>query len=229
MSAEKNLCVEEYLAFVADRNFPCIAAKAALAEEQIRTLVVDHLACPNDDHEILRFLNQFVDEFRASEKLYHSAVVIFRQPEDPDEDTFDKMMWQRLQSISDLDALNCLWDARVSSDVDSPDFSYSIKSEAMYVVGLHANSSRMARRFRYPTLVFNPHQQFVKLRDLNKYGAMKESVRKRDIKLSGTVNPMLTDFGASTEVLQYSGKKYEEFWKCPFASKHGSTTNNLAS
>jgi FPC/CPF motif-containing protein YcgG len=229
MSAVLNSCVEEYLAFVEDRRFPCIAAKAALAEEQIRTLVVDHLGCPKDDQKILDFLYQFVNEFRIADNLYHSAAIIFQGPNNIDEVMFDRMMWQRLQSISDLDALHYSWDTRVSNDSSSPDFSYSIKSEAMYVIGLHPNSSRVARRFHYPALVFNPHQQFIKLRRLNKYAPMKEAVRKRDLKLSGSVNPMLHDFGESTEAFQYSGKIYEEIWKCPFVSKHGSSTNDTAS
>jgi FPC/CPF motif-containing protein YcgG len=226
MNIEPNHWVEEYQEFVANRAFPCIAAKAALAEEQIKTLVVEHLACPGDDLKILDFLYMFIDEYRQSQKLYHSAVVIFKQPRVIDETSFGDLMWQRLQSISDLDALRNRWDSRVSNDPTSPDFSYSVKEEAMYVIGLHEHSSRTSRQFRYPAFVFNPHQQFVKLRETGKYTPMKEVVRKRDLRLSGSVNPMLSDFGESSEALQYSGKRYEEFWKCPFVSSHGASADH---
>ena len=76
-------------------------------------------------------------------------------------------------------------------------------------------SSRLARRFRYPTLVFNPHQQFEELRATAKYDMMKNVVRKRDVAYSGSINPMLQDFGESSEVYQYSGRKYDDTWQCP--------------
>jgi FPC/CPF motif-containing protein YcgG len=135
------------------------------------------------------------------------------------------MMWRRLQSISDLDALEYAWDTRVSNDSGSPNFSYSIKSEALYVIGLHNGSNRRARHFRYPTLVFNPRSQFDQLRASKKYGPMREAVRKRDLKFSGSINPMLTDFGEASEAIQYSGKQYEKSWKCPFVSRHASNAD----
>jgi hypothetical protein len=49
---------------------------------------------------------------------------------------------------------------------------------------------------------------------------MKTAVRKRDEIFSGSVNPMLSDFGEASEVLQYSGKVYDETWTCPFISNH---------
>lgn len=216
-----NTIVDAYLDFISDKNFPCIAAKAALSEHQIRTHVAGHLACPKDDVDILNFLYQFVDLYRAVEKKsYHSAVIIFEGPESCPEEVFDSLLWQRLQAISDLDTRQHGWDGRVTKDVSSPDFSFSIKAEAFYVIGLHNNSSRKARQFKYPALVFNPHEQFEKLRASNKYIPMKEAVRKRDIKLSGSINPMLADFGESSEVFQYSGRQYDNNWKCPFVAKH---------
>lgn len=212
--------VAEYLDFIRDKDFPCIAAKAALAEDQIQTLVVDHLACPKDDADILKFLYQFVDVYRAAESSYHSAVIIFQRPQDCPEEIFSDLLWKRLQSISDLDAAQYGWDRRVEKDTTSPAFSFSIKEEALYVIGLHQNSSRVSRQFKYPAMVFNPHEQFEQLRASNKYAAMKEAVRKRDVKLSGSVNPMLADFGESSEVFQYSGLQYDSNWKCPFVAKH---------
>jgi FPC/CPF motif-containing protein YcgG len=229
MNAIRDRIIEEYLDFIRDKDFPCIAAKAAVTENQIRIFVADHLACAKDDNEILKFLYQFVDEYRTAEKMYHSAVIIFKEPEKFSEEMFSDLLWKRLQSISDLDALNYAWDSRVEKDVTSPAFSFSIKEEAFYVIGLHVNSSRKSRQFRYPSLVFNPHGQFEKLRAANKYSAMKEAVRKRDIKLSGSVNPMLADFGESSEVFQYSGLQYDSNWKCPFAAKHESPDHHSAS
>lgn len=218
----------EYLAFIGGKDFPCVAAKAALAENQIMTIVADHMACAHDDVAILNFLCSFVDSYRAVKKMYHSAAVIFKDPVDIDEDVFDELLWQRLQAISDLDAQRSGWDKRVSRDPSSPEFSFSINMEALYVVALHPNSSRVARQFRYPTFVFNPHDQFELLRASHKYIPIRDAVRKRDIKLEGSINPMLADFGESSEAFQYSGRQYEKSWQCPFAAHHERTEHHTS-
>jgi FPC/CPF motif-containing protein YcgG len=182
----------------------------------VHSLVAGDMSGPADDINVLNFLYHFVDQYRLSKDLYDSATVIFEKPLDLDEEQFDALLWQRLQSISNLDAVNYSYDNRVSNDPHSPHFSFSLKGEAFFIIGLHPGSSRPTRRFSYPALVFNPHEQFELLRQQNHYEAMKDVVRKRDIQYSGSVNPMLDDFGSSSEALQYSGRMYDKNWKCPF-------------
>ncbi|MBA4168378.1 MAG: YqcI/YcgG family protein, partial [Chitinophagaceae bacterium] len=110
---------------------------------------------------------------------------------------------------------------RVCADPHDASFSFSLKEEAFFVIGMHRDSSRASRRFRYPTLVFNPHDQFVKLRAANQYKRLQQIVRKRDIAYSGSVNPMLDDFGNRSETYQYSGRCYDGSWKCPLKIHHG--------
>jgi FPC/CPF motif-containing protein YcgG len=220
--------IDEYFHYIGSKEFPCVAAKAALAEKQIITLVADHLACPKDDMTILRFLYDFVDTYRNAKKIYHSAALIFKGPVGISEEAFGELLWQRLQAISDLDARQAKWDARVSKDPTSPAFSYSINSEALYVVGLHPNSSRKSRQFSYPAFVFNPHDQFERLRASQKYIPIRDAVRKRDMKLDGSINPMLADFGESSEAFQYSGRQYEKNWQCPFTARHERTDHHTS-
>ena len=205
---------EEFSDFIGVKDFPCIAAKAAIAKGNVKVMVCDHIACPKDDWAITQFIYNFVDEYRTDKKMYTSAIVIFKGPVECSEEYFDDMMWQRLQGISDHD--HHRWDPRVSSDPSHVGFSFSIKEEAFYIIGLHPGSSRKARQFQHPAIVFNPHDQFERLRESNRYETMKETVRKRDKVFSGSVNPMLADFGQSSEVYQYSGRVYDENWKCPF-------------
>jgi hypothetical protein len=47
---------------------------------------------------------------------------------------------------------------------------------------------------------------------------MKAVVRKKDMVLAGSINPMLTNFGEASEVYQYSGKQYDKNWQCPLIS-----------
>ncbi|MEJ7645667.1 MAG: guanitoxin biosynthesis heme-dependent pre-guanitoxin N-hydroxylase GntA [Chryseolinea sp.] len=215
-----------YRSFIDTKEFPCIAAKAALARQQISCLVVDHLACPKDDHAITRFLHAFIDTFRDASELYNSAAVIFKGPTTTTEEEFDNLFWDRLQALSDIDAARYLYDNRVGNDPEHSSFSFSIKQEAFYIIGLHPAASRLARRFDYPVIVFNPHSQFEQLREANKYEPMKKAIRNRDVTFSGTVNPMLSDFGTNSEVLQYSGRQYGNNWKCPFVSHHDANTES---
>jgi len=167
--------------------------------------------------EILKFIYDYVDQYRASNDLYHSAAVIFKGPLDVTENNFDALLWQRLHSLSALDKKNFQHDNRVDSDPASAKYSFSLKGEAFFIVGLHAASSRRARQFKYPALIFNPHAEFEKLRAANKFINMKEVVRKRDVAYSGSVNPMLNDFNHASEVYQYSGRQHPSDWVCPLS------------
>ncbi len=226
---DNSTITQEYLAYIDNKEFPCIAAKAALAKQQISCMVAEHMACPNDDENILKFIYSFIEDYRSSSEFYHTAAVIFKKPGFLTEEMFESMLWQRLQGLADLDAKEHGYDERVSADPTSANFSFSLKEEAFYIIGLHPSSSRMARQFNYPTLVFNPHAQFEQLREKTKYDKMKVVVRKRDIIYSGSINPMLVDFGETSEASQYTGRNHDKSWKCPLkinhaAIKHNSTT-----
>jgi len=218
----------EYAAFLQNKTYPCVAARAAADKQTIKTFTAGHMACPTDDKAILNFLYEFVDDYRKSETLYHSAAVFFEQPSQLDEETFEKLMWQRLQSLANMDATLYPFDERVSSDITSEHFSFSLKAEAFFILGLHPGSSRPSRKFKYPALVFNPHAAFETLRSNDQYEKMKNIVRKRELAFSGTLNPMLDDFGKTSEVHQYSGKVHNKEWLCPLQIHHGKPANNTA-
>ena len=209
------LIIREYSAFLGKKEFPCVAAKAALSRNHIHCMVAMHMACPAQDEIILQFLYSFVDKYRTSEDSYHSAAVIFKEPVAMNEKSFDSLIWQRLNSLSSLDKRTYAHDHRVDSDPGSSHFSFSLKEEAFFILGLHPGSSRRSRQFKYPALIFNPHAEFEKLRKTNRYTKMKEVVRKRDVEYSGSINPMLADFGEASEVYQYSGLQYDADWICP--------------
>lgn len=225
---QNNIYTDEYLSFIQKKEFPCVAAKTALTWQQLHCLVVDHLACPKDDAAILEFLYEFVDTYRQSDKLYHSAAIIFKGPEVPNEALFEELFWQRMQALSNLDAQRYGYDRRVVADPSSPDFSFSLKEEAFFVIGLHPGSSRPARQFTYPTLVFNAHAQFEQIRANGRYESLRDTIRTRDVAYSGSINPMLQDFGTASEAYQYTGKAYTEAWKCPFLSQHDSVNHHSA-
>lgn len=229
ISSYREEIIRSFYDFIKVKEYPCIAAKAAAAHDNIMCMVGASMEDSSDDHNILSFLYQFVDDYRNSERAYHTAAVIFEGPLHLDEEQFDQAFWKKLQSLANLDAVKYPYDDRVSSDPQSPHFSFSLKGEAFFIVALHPNSSRKARNFNHPMLVFNPHQQFEMLRKNRHFEPMKDAVRKRDLHFSGSVNPMLEDFDVLSEVFQYSGKVYDEHWKCPLHITHGQPGNHSTS
>ncbi|MEP6673896.1 MAG: guanitoxin biosynthesis heme-dependent pre-guanitoxin N-hydroxylase GntA [Ferruginibacter sp.] len=213
---DQSIITEEFISFLSNRDFPCVAAKDALAKNNLRIIIADHMACPKDDNAILQFIYSFTENYRQNSKGFFSAVVIFKTPAELDELLFENLMAIRLRGLKNIDAKNYQHDPRVSADPLSADYSFSLMEEAFFIVGMHPQSSRPARRFKYPALVFNPHAQFQELKNNNRYEKLKTIVRRRDLAFSGSVNPMLTDFGTASEIFQYSGRNYDLAEKCPF-------------
>lgn len=207
--------------FINRSEFPCIGAKASLAKDGLTCMVAGNMACPADDPQILKFLYSSIDQFRSGDGKLYSAVIIFDSPRQMSETQFEQLMWMRLQNLATMDAKEYAYDQRVSPHPLSPDYSFSIKEEAYYIIGLHAGSSRPARRFTYPALVFNPHAQFELMKETTKYQSMQKAIRKKDITLAGSVNPMLTDHGQESEAKQYSGIHYTNNFECPLKMIHG--------
>ena len=203
---------DEFVAVIAEASFPCLGAKAALNAGAYRTKVYDELGSPAYTNALATELEAFILSPPPSE--YATFVAIFRGPEITNEAQFEELLWAQLRMLHRLDKYS--WDSNASSDPADPHFSFSFAGQGLYVVGMHPYSSRLARRFRRPTLVFNRHEQFERLRHEGNWPRMQESIRRRDVALQGSINPMLNDFGESSEARQYSGRAVDQGWRAPF-------------
>ncbi len=206
-----------FLRWMKAPNFPCVGAKAALGRNQIEVHVARDLTSAWDDLRIYRHLRAFAADYARRKRLFSSFAVIFDGPHALDEAAFEQHLWQRLQSLHDKD----IWhgqthDRSVSADPASPHFGMSFGGEAFFVVGLHPKSSRLARRFERPVLVFNLHDQFERLRADGRYQPMRKAILDRDMAISGSINPMLAVHGTVSEARQYSGRRVGDDWRCPF-------------
>ncbi|MDQ6765801.1 MAG: YqcI/YcgG family protein [Verrucomicrobiota bacterium] len=204
--------------FVLAPDFPCVGAKAAFNAGSYVLSVYDELASAASTETLARDLYRFTRSDLRQTSEYATFVAVFRAPAEDDELRFEGKMWRQLSELNRLDAAKFSWDASVRSDPADPQFSFSFAGQALYVIGLHPNSSRIARRFAWPTLIFNPHEQFERLRADGKWKRMQQTIRERDAELQGSINPMLSDFGESSEARQYSGRAVEEDWQPPFAA-----------
>ncbi len=208
-------------AFVGAKDFPCLGAKASLAKRKLHSVCAHDIASACDDESIAASLQAFATR-HDEHSLFVSVVVLFPCSARLSERDFETALWQRLRAIHAIDRRSYRWDASVSNDPGSAGFSMSIGGRAFYVVGLHPAASRRARRFRCPALVFNLHSQFERLRADGRYDKLRRAIIRRDVAYDGTANPMLAVHGESPEARQYSGRRVDADWVCPFRATDGS-------
>ncbi len=214
----KEAMTVEFLKFVEACSFPCLGAKAALNAGSFSMHVYERLATEAVSAQLGEDLETFLNAESTAAQKFATFIAIFEGPLALSEERFETLLWSQLQMLHQLDAARHSWDPGVSSDPADPRFSFSFAGEALYVVGMHGNSSRRARRFRWPALIFNPHRQFERLRTNGQWRRLQATIRKRDVALQGSVNPMLRDFGDRSEASQYSGRATPDDWQAPFHS-----------
>ena len=204
---------EEFRAFVFDRGFSCLGARAALRHDGHRIGAFGPMGTPEATEQLARALAEFAPD--AAEAEFSTFVAAFMGAAPEDETEFEALLWRQLQALHDADATRG-WAPSVSDRPEDPRFSFSFAGMAFFVVGLHPASSRLARRFGWPTLVFNPRVQFERLRADGRYGRLRDQIRAREVALQGDLNPNLAEFGEASEARQYSGRAAEPEWRCPF-------------
>lgn len=211
---------EAFHDFIRSERFPCVGAKAALVRSLITVIEAGDIASPAHDVEIYTAIKTFRDNLERDTPTVQSFAVIYPESALLTEQEFETVLWRRLQCLHNFDAVaGEPWALETKPEPDSPHFSMSIAGEAFFIVGLHPNASRPARCFRYPVMVFNSHDQFERMREDGRFDKMKVVIRKRDAELSGSENPVLDDFGNTSEARQYSGRKTEDGWVAPFDPK----------
>ncbi len=207
---------ESLRGLVLNPRFSCVGAKAAIRRGQYRAGLYGTMGSREAVAGLARDLFEFVEDLPHIGDDFTTFVASFGGPHVADEVNFERLLWTQLQGLYDQDQLHHDWDPSVSADPEDPDFSFSFAGRAFFVVGLHPASSRYARRFAWPTLAFNPHAQFARLKAQGRYSRFQEVIRSAERTLQGDVNPMLADFGDRSEAAQYSGRKVTGGWRCPF-------------
>lgn len=205
----------EFEGFVNHADFSCLAGKGVV--HQLRHTVRSYppLGTRRATIALAADLVAFTAPI-ASPTTLRAFIAVFPERAPRGELAFELRLWAQLQRLHEHDNSGARWDQNVSDDADDAMFSFSFAECAYFVVGLHANSSRISRRFRWPALVFNPHSQFGRLRGEGRFARMQQAIREREIAVQGSLNPNLADFGERSEARQYSGREVEKDWKCPF-------------
>ncbi|PRY53600.1 hypothetical protein B0I27_10365 [Arcticibacter pallidicorallinus] len=195
-------------------DYPCVGAKSALHTSHYRLGTYGKMGDPDTTLRLAEDLKKYIQETLSSDSNYMTMIAVFDDEADS-EVNFEQKLWLQLQKLYDVDK-DSQWDEAVSKNPEDPSFSFSFNGSAFFIVGLHPHASRKSRQFSRTAMAFNLHQQFEKLRELGLYEKMKKVIRDREVAFDGSINPMLTDHGQGLEAPQYSGRKVDSSWKCPF-------------
>ena len=197
-------------------EYPCLGAKSVFRREGARVVVLDDMTDASEGGSLARLGAELTAYGQSVDAAgdFASFIAVFRGPLPDSEVGFERALWGVLQFLHDTDEQP--WAAQVSDDPAKVHFSFSHGGVAFFIVGLHPQASRVARRTPLPTMVFNLHAQFERLRSVGGYERMRDTIRRRDAALQGSVNPMVSDHGLSSEARQYAGRAVEADWVPPF-------------
>ncbi len=202
-------------ALILDPEYPCVGSRSAMNQGSYRFAMYKEMNTPEADEALARDLYTFVQEQPAIDGEFTTFIACFDSPKSLTPEEFEERLWKTLAALHELDKQHHGWDPEVSRDVTDPHFAFSFAERAFFVAGLSPQAERWARSFPWPTLAFNNHAQFEKLRAEGRFERIRDTIRERDAQIEGDTNPNLEDFGTHTEARQYSGRSVPDGWKAP--------------
>ena len=201
---------------LSQKDYPCVAALKSYHSDEYRVGFYRGFGSGGDWKQLRNDLLYFLQEQRNSKSIYLTFWAIFLDSELVTEEEFEKSLWSQLSWLTSIEKRDLDWGPHRDSNPEAPGFCMSLGGEPFFVVGMHPNSSRKARKFPFSTLIFNVFEQFEELEALGQYNPMVKTNRQRDVKFQGSVNPMVLNHGDAWEAIQFSGKENPPTWKCPF-------------
>jgi FPC/CPF motif-containing protein YcgG len=193
--------------------FPCLGGVGAVRRGDYRFAVYRELghaqtvaACAGD-------LMCFVNQTPIESNPVAAFVAVFCEPVLSSDEAFELALWNQLKGMLEVRKADS-GPEPASSDVathDGCDPGFYFGDREFFVVGLHPASSRWARRFAWPTLVFNALTHAEDLQRRGKHAQLREQILARDRALQGSDNPSLT----FSQFAQFSGRAVDDHWKCP--------------
>jgi len=208
---------DQFRGLLLSTTFPCLGGTGAVRREDYRFAVYSALGSADSVQQCASDLACFVSECPADSNPVAVFVAAFQEPVLLTEVAFEAALWEQLRGLNELDDHPNAADSRSgtasrpSPHVQDDDPGFVFCGREFFVVGLHPASSRWARRFGWPTLVFNALTHSDELRRLGKYERMKQKILGRDRRLQGTDNPSLP----FSQMSQFSGRQVDSRWQCP--------------
>lgn len=201
---------------IAQKDYPCMPALQSFHQNDYLVGIYQGFDSGKNSAEMVQDLLYFRKKQKQSASMYASFWAIFPTATVQDETDFENQLWKQLSFLSAAGNQNSQWDPQFSSDPANPKFCFSLQGEALFVVGVSPVASRKGRRFPFPSLILNYYDQFTDLAKAGKYDSIVKLNRQREMRFSGSLNPMVEKYGDNQEAIQFSGKENPDDWKCPF-------------
>lgn len=211
----------QFRAMMLSGAYPCLGGASAVRNGSYRFALYCDLGSPAAVRDCAHDLNLFLRDTPADAQPVAVLVAVFVGHLPGGEIGFEEALWRQLQQMHRLEAA---WAGRPApspirtdeSDESDPGFFFGDRE--FFVVGLHPSASRWARRFSWPTLIFNALTHEAVLQRRGQYERMQHAVRRRDRLLQGSVNPAID----LPQLAQFSGRAVDTGWEC----LKGITNNN---
>lgn len=204
-------------------NYPCVGAVSSFLKQDYMTCEYPAFGSGESAPKLYQNLLDFKERQLENKTPFFSFWAVYKNSDVISEVDFEKKLWDELSAVhayevqkSTNENRELRWDPQFSSDPNDKKFCFCVDGYAYFVVGMHPQSSRKARQFPYPVIIFNLYAQFEDLFKKNTFDAMVKLNRDREIKFQGHVNPMVEKYGQEWESIQFSGRENGPEWKCPF-------------
>ena len=184
--------------FFSRKDYPCVAGLHAFKKGEFQVGFYGRLGTGDHGRQLRNDLIYFASEQERKKSIYLTFFAIFDEG-DCTEAEFETKLWQELSSLTSFETFDQDFKPGDGADPKSPAFRFSLLKREYFVVGLYPQSSRKARRFIKPALVFNLFAQFEELQSRGAYEGPVKTIRSRELKFEGSVNPMVQAHGESWE------------------------------
>jgi FPC/CPF motif-containing protein YcgG len=192
-------------------QFPCLGGTSAIRTERYRFALYPELGSAAAIRDCVADLAGFQCDAPAETEPIAVHVAVFDGPVNADEKGFERDLWRQLQGMHRADRQRSGIEEFEPVTLNETDDGIWLGDRTYFVVGLHPAASRWARRFAWPTLVFNALSHDALLRRRGQYERMQSTIRRRDTRLQGAPNPAVD----RPQLAQFAGRDVERDWQCP--------------
>jgi FPC/CPF motif-containing protein YcgG len=217
MQTLKQEVVQAMSKLLAQKNYPCVAALKSFHSQDYELGLYEAFGSAQSSLNLAEDLMAYAEKYEKNKSPFFSFFAVFSNIELMTDEEFESKLWKELSGLASRPEFPQVWDPYFSSNPEDKNFCFSLGGRAFFVVGLHQQSARLSRQFKYPTLVFNLYEQFRQLEKSGHFQPMVELNRKRDEKFQGFANPVVVAHGNDWEAIQFSGRENNVEWKCPFS------------
>lgn len=185
-------------------QFGCLAARSSLHRRQAYFLRVGGFGA-SGQRRVLAALAELAGIVARPESETNTLIAAFDESPALSAAQFHDRFWTFLRDLRDADRTAGFGKAEgYSSDPQAPNFALSIAGEPYFAVGLTPASGRISRRAPGSAVAFNSHRQFARLRATGRYGGLQAQIRRRELRIQGSINPTLGEFGVNSDAPQYT-------------------------